>query len=345
MPESLERARTFVRRLAILKFLDTARTGVRPDDLLAEVCASLGCEFSSKTMGRDIEALKQAGFDIRLEKISSINPQKVYVLKKTDYIKVLRPHEHQSLNISETLALAVAARLLYPLAGTPLWEGIESFMRKLREALPAGVLRYLDKQQPLWYVQGPARKDYSQKHGILSALNRAIFEHRVVEVLYQSLRDEEPVTRFIHPYGMVIESNSLFVIAVNEAREPDKFRPYKLERFTRVKVLDRRYQPRDDYDADEFFRISRGVFQSDDVETFRIRYDKSVARWALETPFHTQRVVERAEDGSVIIEVQGYVQEMIPRILGMGTSAEILSPETARQRVRGILDGLTTIYR
>ncbi len=83
------------------------------------------------------------------------------------------------------------------------------------------------------YVLGTPAKSYEKQQGMLKTVNRAIQEHRRLEIEYQSIG--KPVqTRVIEPYGVVIYQSSIYVIATEEARDGegvDRLKHWKLDRF------------------------------------------------------------------------------------------------------------------
>ena len=67
--------------------------------------------------------------------------------------------------------------------------------------------------------------------------------------------------------------------------------------------------------------------------------------WVLEDPWHADQIVERADDGSVLLTVKAsHELEVIPRVLALGAEAELLSPPASRERLREIASTLQAAY-
>ena len=69
----------------------------------------------------------------------------------------------------------------------PFWQGIESFWNKIQDELPGSVWSHYEKYRQILLVLGTPAKSYEKQHGILATLNRAILEHRIVEIDYQPI--------------------------------------------------------------------------------------------------------------------------------------------------------------
>ncbi|NIP86215.1 MAG: WYL domain-containing protein, partial [Planctomycetales bacterium] len=51
------------------------------------------------------------------------------------------------VGVVELLAFSAARELLYPLAGTPYWDGIQRLWERMRETTSPDVLEHLDRQR------------------------------------------------------------------------------------------------------------------------------------------------------------------------------------------------------
>ena len=117
---------------------------------------------------------------------------------------------------SELIALSLGRDLMLPLVGTPFWHGIETFWNKVREELPTSVWEHYEKYRRFLAVLGLPTKSYEEHQGVLKTINRAILEHRVVEIEYQSIG--KPVAqRRIEPLGVIYFQSSLYMLAVAQA--------------------------------------------------------------------------------------------------------------------------------
>ncbi len=343
MPGSFERANQFHRKLQLLKTLDQSRMGMTMEELHRSVQNWMGSEFSRKTLQRDLKFLQEAGYPVDCYKTPDPSRRTVWKMEKNPDIRLVDPQENETLSITELLSFYAARQLLLPLAGTPFWDGIQSMWRKVQEQMPPAVWTHLEAELPNWLIRGPLEKNYEAKSGKISSLNSACLTNRKTQLTYQKSGEGE-TTRIVHPYTIVMQSNQIVLIAVEPEDDPEKYKHFKLDRIVAVKPLDKRFKPRSDFDPGEHFKYSLGLFRGSEPQTFRIRFAQSRAGWVRETPFHSKEIIEELADGSLVVEIQGYEEELVPRILGQGNEAEILSPESARQQIRNMTLNLTEMY-
>lgn len=332
MAPSYERGRQTARQFKVLQLLEESRFGLTIHELVECVAVDLGDTASEKTIKRDIQYWQRAGFAI--ERITLSDPERPIVWKLA---KSQNRIPKLPVGATELLAFAAARELLSPLAGTPYWDGIQRLWEQIRENCPDALLKELDRQRAGIIVRGAAPKDYTRKQGILSALNRAIYEHRVVQILYKSLGQERPTKREIEPHAICLFDNSIYVLAPEAGMADGPIKTYKLDRISGVDVQDLRFTPRTDFDPEKTFDNSIGIYHSGQPEKFRIHVGPERADWAVEAMLHPKQRVETNGDGSVIIEIAAaYESEMIPRVLGLAGHAEVLEPASCRENVARI---------
>ena len=329
-----------IRQHKLLQLLERTRAGTPLETLRDEMAKELGLSsLHTKTVKRDLAALRAAGFDIE-----------VLELKRGKAWR-LGPRTRQAYRVqasaTELIALSLGRDLLYPLAGTPFWQGIESFWNKLREELPAAVWTHYEAYRQVLYVRGMPAKSYERQHGTLSAIHRAILEHRVVQAEYQP-PGRDPQARQIEPYAVVFYQGSLYIVAAAHELPAgeDRIRHLKLDRFLRATPLDKFFHRPPDFDLEAHLAQGVGIFSGGKPRDFRIRLSPRGARWVLEDPWHADQQVERQADGSVIVTVAAHHDlEIIPRVLALGSEAEVLSPPSCRQAIATILQQLADKYQ
>jgi predicted DNA-binding transcriptional regulator YafY len=335
----MARGEQLIRQHRILQILEASRFGRTLRELRDELTEQLGLSrLSERTVRRDIEALQAAGMDID-----------TYTVARGTVWKLgpgLRKLPKITTSLTELLALSLARDLLVPLTGTPYWHGIETLWNKMREALPEPVWKHFERQRKNLLVRGALVKSYADKQGILSRLNRAILQHRVIELEYQAPGRKSATQRQIEPYAVVVYEGSLYVVAAAcEAESRDAMRHFKLDRIRRVTALDCRFTPRADFDLHEHFAHSMGIFRAGETVTVTVRCSARVAAQVREQPWHPEQQVSECDNGDVILTIpSAYEDEILPRVLALGTEAEILSPESCRKRMAATLRGLTAKY-
>ena len=322
-----------------MQVLERSRFGKTVDEIRDDLVDDLGLSsLHTRSVRRDIDALQAAGFHIVSEQLDRGRVWKLGEQSRTPY--------EITVSATELLALSLGRDLLIPLAGTPFWQGIESFWHKIQDQLPESIWDHYKRSRRILHVAGMPAKSYEEQQGILKTVNRAILQHRVVEIQYQSL-GKSPASRKILPYAIVFYQSSLYIIASeqNTADTPMPLRHWKLDRFSSAEALDAWFQPEEGFDLTTYLGKSLGIFSHQGSEPYRIQISSYAAPWVMEDPWHADQTVERQEDGSIILTVEAtHELEVIPRVLALGSEAVLLSPKASRQRLRGIISAMEAAY-
>jgi predicted DNA-binding transcriptional regulator YafY len=336
----MARNEQLIRQHKLLQMLEDYRFGRTLEELRDDLVESLGLgSLHVRSIRRDLEALQAAGFDI-----DAVDSQrgKLWRLSASG-----RKAFKITASATELIALSLSRDLLYPLAGTPFWQGIETFWNKLQEELPGSVWDHYEAYRQVLYVRGMPAKSYQRQHGILATLHRAITEHRVVEIEYQSL-GKDPARRKIEPYAVVFYQSSLYIIAAAHERPitaPDRVRHWKLDRFLKATALDQWFKMPDDFDLAEHLGASLGIFAGGKAKDFKIRISSFAARWVMEDPWHADQLVEQQSDGGILLTVKAaHELEIIPRVLALGAEAEVVSPASCRKTIAEMVRRLAEKY-
>ena len=335
----MARNEQLIRQHKILQILERVRFGKTLNELKEDILDELGLtSLHTRTLRRDLEALQAAGIDVDVHdsargKVWKLGPR----AKASTKI---------SASATELIALSLGRQLLHPLAGTPFWMGIESFWNKVQEEIPQSVLTHYEKFRRTLKVIGVPSKSYEKQHGIIKTLNRAILEHRRVEIEYTSI-GKSPKKRLIEPYTIVLFQSSIYIIAAAcEDEDPEsRVRTWKLDRFGKAKILDEWFKIPKDLDLDQFVGNSLGVFIGNKPRNFKIKISPHAARWVIEDPWHPEQKIKQLKDGGIELSVKAVHElEIIPRVLNLGAHAEILSPASARSLMSEIITQMAEKY-
>ncbi|MCA9202014.1 MAG: WYL domain-containing protein [Planctomycetales bacterium] len=335
----MARNEQLIRQHKILQILERYRFGRTLEEVRDDLVDDLGLtSLHTRTVRRDLEALQAAGIHIVDEETQR---GRVWKLGPT-----ARTVHKISASATELIALSLGRDLMNPLAGTPFWQGIETFWNKIRDELPSTVWEHYEKYRRILYVLGVPAKSYDKHQGTLKTINRAILEHRVVEVEYQSI-GKPTTTRLIEPYAVVFYQSSLYIIAAAHEIPEDRprIRHLKLDRFQKATALDQWFKPPVDFRLEEHLGKSVGIFAGGDVVNVKIRVSAYAAPWVLEDPWHPDQQVERLDDGSIHLTVPAsHELEVAPRVLALGSEAEVLEPASCRQAIAETVRQLATMY-
>lgn len=336
----MARNEQLIRQHKILQLIELARFGRTLEEIRDDLVEDLGLSsLHARTVRRDIEALLAAGFDIQTE---NLQRGKVYKLGRTE-----RGVHKITATATELIALSIGRDLLFPLLGTPYWQGIESFWNKVQEEMPDGVWDHYQRYRKTVHVMGGPSKSYERHQGTLKTINRAINEHRIVEVEYQPVGRPATVRR-IEPYGLAVYQSSIYIVAAAaEVADPeDRLRHWKLERFRRATALDEWFKPDPDVDVSKHLSNSIGIFSGDSPTRVTIRLGSRAAAWVREDPWHPDQEMLEEADGSFVLTVPAaHPREVLPKVLALGGDAEVVGPDSFRQHIADVVAELANRYR
>lgn len=336
----MARNEQLIRQHKLLQLLEYSRFGRTLEELRVDLVADLGLTtLHERTVRRDLEALQSAGFDIQAE---TVERGRVYKLGQNN----TGVHEI-GISATELIALSIGRELLYPLLGTQYWRGIETFWNKVQETVPNGVFDHYAHYRKTLHVFGTPSKTYENHEGMLKTINRAILEHRIVEIEYESVG--KPISkRRIEPYGLAVYQSSIYVIAAAaEVVEPsERMRNWKLDRFRHATALDEYFKPNPEIDVSQLLSKSIGIFSGESPTMVKIRLGQRAAAWVSEDPWHPDQKLEAAADGSAILVVPAsHPREVLPKVLSLGADAEVLGPETFRAAVADAVSKMAASYQ
>lgn len=364
----MARNEQLIRQHKILQILERVRFGKTLEELRDDLVDELGLKsLHTRSVRRDLEALQAAGIDVDAHDSGRGRVWKLGPRAKGAY-KI-------TASATELIALSLGRDLLYPLAGTPFWIGIESFWNKIQEELPQSVTEHYEKYRQVLHVLGTPAKSYEKHDGMIKTFNRAILEHRVVEAEYRPVG--KPVsTRRLEPLAIVFYQSSLYIIARLHDSDSEKnndpatinskskqvkkagqhadssddvfssIRHWKLDRFQKVTALDEWFKPPVGFDLASHLSKSVGIFSGSNTKNFRIRISAYAAPWVVEDPWHPSQKVTQLKDGGIELRIQAsHELEIIPRVLSLGAEAEILSPASARRKAAEMIASMAEKYQ
>ena len=251
-------------------------------------------------------------------------------------------------SVTELIALSIGRDLLYPLAGTPFWQAIETFWNKLKDELPASVWKHYEAYRQVLYVRGMPAKSYERQHGVLAhdppgdprAADRA---GRVSAAGPGPAAAEDRAVR-----GRVLSRQPVHRRrgARTAAGRRSGFAISSSIAFCGQRPLDAFFQRPADFDLEAHLGQGIGIFSGGKARDFKIRISPRGARWVQEDPWHADQQVEPQADGGIVLTVPAHHDlEIIPRVLALGSEAEVLAPPSCRKAIAAIVRQMAERYR
>jgi predicted DNA-binding transcriptional regulator YafY len=230
----------------------------------------------------------------------------------------------------------------------PLFEGT-SYQAGIRDAFRDVVGRtrrravFRDIDRKFWFLARGGEVALLDRAPLLDEVIEAVLHHRVLSVEYTRFSGRPERLR-LEPLSIVVHDHQLYVVARSDGAT---LHPYRFARIHAVDVLDDTftYPNRTEYDPQQVFRDSFGIFLDLPVQDVELRLDKQWATYAQTHRWHDSQVVE-VVDGQVRVQLRVRVcPELEAWILGFGEQAEVISPAKLRERIASRVSAADHAYR
>jgi predicted DNA-binding transcriptional regulator YafY len=317
------------RQWKILRLIESRWKGLTAKELSNEL------ESDLRTVYRDLDALQNAGFPLYTKREGRSSKWRVVEGYKSDL--------PLPVTVTELMALHLSRDILRIFDGTVFQESIESLFHKVKASLPPDTIRYLNKiSQRVTVGFGPP-KYFETVGDIISRVADATGRRKRVEILYKAASTGKETLRKVDPYRVCAMNGGFYLIGLCRLR--NSVRTFALERVKKLSMLDESFHYPEDFSLDEYlqtaFRVMRG-----DPETVTVRFAPGAARVVRERIWHPTQEIREQEDGSLIITLEVPINyEVISWILGFGSAAEVLQPESLRRTILEELEAGAERYR
>jgi hypothetical protein len=232
---------------------------------------------------------------------------------------------------------AVAVAACFGGSVWPLFRG-STYEKGIRDALGhvtartrrRGTFKHIDRK--FWFVCKGGEPALIEGAALLDDLLEAVLQHRVVQARYTRFEGRSEDIRF-EPLSIVVHEHQLYVVGRDGDR---RLHPYRFSRFSAVDVLDEsfEYPSRNEYDPEQVFRDSFGIFLNIQAEDVELRLERRWSIYALTHKWHSSQTTSADADGRVRIKLHVRIcPELEAWILGFAEEVEVLSPRHLRDRI------------
>lgn len=299
---------------------------------LAELLEKENVPAERKSIYADISALKQAGYDIELQRGRSGG---YYLANRTFQLAELK-----------LLVDAVqSSRFITRKKSDALIHKLEGFASEAQA-------HQLQRQV---FVSGRAKSMNESAYYTVDALYQAIGGGRMVSFQYVDWTPEKTrqtkrggVLYRVSPWALAWENNCYYLIAYQDYEQPANIRHYRVDKMLSVSVLAEARRGREAYqsfDLAAYMQKMFGMFTGD-TEEVTLRCANSLAG-AMIDRFGTAVTFVPEEDGAhfhltvpVAVSPQFYGW-----VCGFGSAMTVLGPEPVRRALAELGAGLTARYR
>jgi predicted DNA-binding transcriptional regulator YafY len=217
----------------------------------------------------------------------------------------------------------------------PLFQGT-GYQTGIRDAL-ADVTRrtrrrtsFRDIDRKFWFLRRGGEVALLDRAPLLDEVIEAVLHHRVLSVEYTRFSGATADLR-LEPLSIAVHDHQLYVIGRSEG----KLHPYRFARMRSVEVLEDTftYPPRSEYDPEQVFRDSFGVFLDLPVQDVELRLHKQWAIYARFHRWHDSQTVQEKGDHVVLKMRVRVCPELEAWVLGFGEEAQVIGPAALRTRI------------
>jgi len=305
------------RQWQLIQRLARSRTGVG----VARLTKDLEC--TRRTLYRDLDALRYAGFPIIDEKRDG-----------RVYYKFIDSFGLGDIPFTpdEAMALALSEDLLRTLEGTVFHDSVCSALSKVRASLGPELTQYLEQYRQTLRIIPEPHKHYKESRETIRTLQQAALEHHSVHIHYRSASSGGQETeRTLDPYRVWYRSGGLYVVGFDHRSK--QLRTFAVERILEINTLESTFSIRSDFDFETFIGAAFGVI-SDEATLVRIRFASTAKPYVEERTWHPTQELCFLENGELELAMHvGNSSELRSWILSFGVQATVLEPEELREAI------------
>jgi predicted DNA-binding transcriptional regulator YafY len=231
-----------------------------------------------------------------------------------------------------------------------MFEG-SAYERTMKDALTyllsrtrkAGSFQNADRKF-LFVAQG-GEVAFPERSEDLDDLIDAVLHSHAVTVQYRRFEGDEESLK-IQPLSIAIYDHQLYVIAP-DANGPHPYRFSRMGSVTAHRTESFPYPSRVEYDPEQVFQDSFGIFISETypVRDVAVRVSGHWAKYAQCHRWHKSQRVQVNADGTATVSLRVKTcPELVMWILSLGEYAEVLKPKELRQKVADRIQAMSRVY-
>ncbi|MCY6354760.1 helix-turn-helix transcriptional regulator [Clostridium sp. ZS2-4] len=293
----------------------------------SEIAEILECD--KREVSRYKDDLYMAG--VRIKEIRGRNGG--YVLEGKDYLLSLdlTDGEYAALNMAQE-QLKREEFLVY-----------KDFKKAL---LKINALRdkHTDISTSKYYIKNiKSNFDYEEERKIWLDINAAIIASNKVHLKYEGAH-RKITERTVRPYALFQYKGDMYFVGYCELR--NESRQFKLSRIKNYEVTKEKFDKDKNFSLEEYLQNNFGIYKDGQVE-LKLKIYYPMAQIIKEKQrVKNEKIEDYKEDNYIIYKAKIYGETEIKTwILGMGSNAEVLEPESFKEKIREEIKKTLEIYK
>ncbi|TPQ16298.1 helix-turn-helix transcriptional regulator [Streptomyces sporangiiformans] len=285
-------------------------------------------EVSVRTVYRDVEALSAAGVPL----YGDAGHAGGYRLLDGYRTRLT------GLTAEEAEALFLAGAP-GPAAELGLGSVLAAAQLKVRAALPRELRAHADRVSGRFHLDAPGWYADDEDAPYLPAVADAVWNSRVLHVLYRRWREPTDVRRRLEPYGLVLKAGRWYVVAGPGPRT------YRVDQILELAASDEEFTRPEDFGLAAYWAAYQRDFHD------RLHQGEAVVRLAPGVRLTGPAGDAVRADGRM--DTDGWTVATVPiesvghahaEFLGLGTGIEVLEPAELRERIAATFAALARTY-
>ncbi|MES5818983.1 YafY family protein [Streptomyces sp. RG80] len=279
-------------------------------------------EVSVRTVYRDVEALSAAGVPL----YGDAGHAGGYRLLDGYRTRLT------GLTTDEAEALFLAGAP-GPAAELGLGSVLAAAQLKVRAALPTELRAHADRVSGRFHLDAPGWYAEAEETPYLATVADAVWNNRVLNIVYRRWRTPTDVERRLEPYGLVLKAGRWYVVAGPGPRT------FRVDQILELATSDEEFGRPEDFDLAAYWE----AYQRDFHE--RLYRGEAVVRLAPGVRMARAVNVRESTDGWTLATVPvESIDHALGEFLRMGTDIEVMEPPELRERLARTVAQLAEMY-
>jgi predicted DNA-binding transcriptional regulator YafY len=288
------------------------------EDLKAELKKTLGSEFSTSTVQKDIKAMKE-------DQVLDYNAPIGFDRSRLGYYYTEEGYSIDGLGIDdeELDAMNMAMNFMESLVGTSMGKNYRKALEKIYQKLA------IDKKAGKFSHDFIITETKPDNKGleVFDRLVNHILNKQVIEIVHYSYQRKATNVHRVHPYVLKEFNNQWYLVAFSEQR--GEVRTFGLNRIVHIKLIKgEKYKYPEGFDPEEYFRDCLGVNRGykEKKEKIRLWFSQDLSPYIESDPIHSSQKIVK-DSSSFEIELDMFITiDLVSKLMGYGRNARVLSP-------------------
>jgi predicted DNA-binding transcriptional regulator YafY len=233
------------------------------------------------------------------------------------------------LSSEELLALMLAKKMLEDISNGCLGNEINSIVEKITNVLNKHSARGNDMAEAVSF-QSVGYSPAPEK--VFKSILEGCLRRRELTFKYYSPASNETNVRTVCPYHLFNYMGTWHLVAYCHLRR--HMRDFALSRISDVEIQEDIFDMPSDFNVEEYFRSSFGLYKGGRKREVTIRFAPEKAKWVKGQIWHREQKLKELKDGSIepSFEVAGF-SEIMREVLRYGDGVEVVKPKDLRELV------------